>query len=382
MPAALTEQVNLNIKACSPYRKRSACTKCADVCPVEAISFESGNPEVSEKCFGCGICAVDCPVGAIDVQGFGEAADLSPREGHVVVECSRVPFSQVNKTAVRVPCLGGLTVSHLLSLRLSAGDSPIFLADRGWCTSCPAGAIKENPASLALLKLKRLFDQVGLPQAFIPALRQLPLAQTMRNDSAARGGLSRRGLFRRLGTVGSGIQSRTPVPAAMAQTVPILRAYQRQMSLLRRLSDKYRAGSLEGSTPFVTISGGCRDHGACAAHCPTEALKRWVGESDQGLTFDEHLCIECGLCVTACPHDAVGLSRRDIRGGIIQRETVTSHPLAKCRQCGAETTNLNFENLCARCVSGVGMLRTLLKAGKTLQLHIDTSPKRECHEHA
>lgn len=382
MPPAVTEQVNLDIKACSPYRKRSGCRQCVDACPVGAISLGSGKPVVTETCFGCGICAVDCPVGAIEVQGFGEAADISPREGRVAIECARVPLSHVGKAALRIPCMGGLTVSHLLSLRISAGEAPVVLIDRGWCAQCPAGGGDSNPVNMALSKVRALFNQIGLPEAFIPALRQLPLAQTLRDDSAARRGLSRRGLFRKLGANVSGISSRTPVPAALAKQAPVVRAYQRQMSLLRRLSDIYHTKSMEGSLPSVTISGNCQDHGACAAHCPTEALKRWVGMSAQGLTFDGRLCIECGLCVAACPTNSIDLSRQAARNGIFERETVKSHSFIKCRQCGAETTSLDFEGLCSRCNHGVGMLRKLMKAGEAVQYNIDTSPKRECHEHA
>ena len=44
------------------------CTKasCARVCPVDAIVRDNGVVKIDyEKCIGCGLCAAECPFGAI-----------------------------------------------------------------------------------------------------------------------------------------------------------------------------------------------------------------------------------------------------------------------------------------------------------------------------
>jgi len=53
------------------------CTKCARICPVEAISGEPKKPHVIDKevCVACGQCADACPVSAIHVEGEGAAMD-------------------------------------------------------------------------------------------------------------------------------------------------------------------------------------------------------------------------------------------------------------------------------------------------------------------
>lgn len=44
----------------------TACGKCADVCPVEAISKQEKHYAIeAETCVSCGLCAGECPTEAI-----------------------------------------------------------------------------------------------------------------------------------------------------------------------------------------------------------------------------------------------------------------------------------------------------------------------------
>ncbi|MGI6086630.1 MAG: DUF362 domain-containing protein [Kiritimatiellia bacterium] len=48
--------------------KCTACGKCAESCPVEAISKSKDEKRYvidEEKCVECGVCAGECPVEAI-----------------------------------------------------------------------------------------------------------------------------------------------------------------------------------------------------------------------------------------------------------------------------------------------------------------------------
>lgn len=46
--------------------KCTACGKCQEVCPVEAISKGEKRYVIDEeKCVSCGVCAGECPVEAI-----------------------------------------------------------------------------------------------------------------------------------------------------------------------------------------------------------------------------------------------------------------------------------------------------------------------------
>jgi len=54
----------INLEACT------GCERCAEVCPLDILGFVGGVPVVShaDECWHCGICAMDCPSGAIRIE--------------------------------------------------------------------------------------------------------------------------------------------------------------------------------------------------------------------------------------------------------------------------------------------------------------------------
>lgn len=380
MSASTAEFASVDKTVCSPYRLRSGCAQCAAVCPADAVGVSGSVPAISDSCFGCGRCAASCPCGAIDIQGFGEAADPSPRQARVIIECIRVAPPQRDADAILVPCLGGLTVAHFLALRLAAGEGPVLLMDHGWCAECPAGKGVANPAEAVLTKTSQLMAAIGLPPALFPRLQRRPLAKALRDDSVARGGVSRRGFFRRLSTGSGGAASRTARPPMPVDIPPVARTHLRQMSLLRRLSDHFHGTPVETILPAIRISAACTNHQSCAALCPTHALRWWEGEAASGLSFDPRHCLDCGLCERACPEHALSFDRSGRTVVPAERQTLTTHPLAHCRQCGAEATNVT-DGLCHRCRNGLAALRGLGRCGPSANTPREPERERERHEH-
>lgn len=372
MGGAATDLARWDHSACRPVRRRSGCQSCADACPVAAIDPGDAVPLASDTCIGCGRCAVACPVGAIAVKGFGDASDSHPRDDRIAVECQRVPPDHGVAAAIRVPCLGGLTVSHLLTLRLAAGDAPVILVEHGWCADCPAGCGQAMPTRAALGGIARILAELGLPDAFTPRLQRLPLRAALRQDGTARGGLSRRSLFRRL-------SGRTapplPGPAAPEDATPVLRDHLRRQALARRIAERHGGPSPDRLLPAITVSGTCDNAGACAALCPTQALKTWEGEASEGLSFDARHCLQCGLCVEACPNKALSFDLSPDRPRMAERIILTTHAIGRCRQCASLTTRIDADGHCPRCRNGIGMLRTLFP------FQASEPKERECHEH-
>ncbi len=62
------EQPVINLERCTPAkRNKAACHLCWLYCPDGVVSKEI-NPKIDlEYCKGCGICAEECPTGAIEM---------------------------------------------------------------------------------------------------------------------------------------------------------------------------------------------------------------------------------------------------------------------------------------------------------------------------
>ena len=46
------------------------CGLCAEECPLSAIAMVDGLPRVNaDACVGCGLCASNCPAEAIEIKG-------------------------------------------------------------------------------------------------------------------------------------------------------------------------------------------------------------------------------------------------------------------------------------------------------------------------
>jgi len=81
----------------------------------------------------------------------------------------------------------------------------------------------------------------------------------------------------------------------------------------------------------------CTLCGACAAACPTTALRLEEGVDATALHHDPAGCVACGRCVRACPEHAL-----DVRRGIdLARLAVGAVELAHaereaCTRCGAD----------------------------------------------
>ncbi len=54
------------------YTKCTGCGKCYDLCPMDVITWnqEQDIPEITypEDCWFCGVCWMECPKRAIDIQ--------------------------------------------------------------------------------------------------------------------------------------------------------------------------------------------------------------------------------------------------------------------------------------------------------------------------
>lgn len=314
--------VGLLDKACLELHPRHvACARCADTCPAKVLSLAPEGLRLDDGCLGCGRCMAVCPTGALAVHGFSLALAPESTLETLSLDCWKVPKHLSPPAVVRVPCLGGLSVSHLLALRYVAGSRRFALLDRGWCAECAAGRHDCHPAQTTLSSTRDWLKEIGAPESHWPALDIQPLAvsfqcQTISNDVNT-SPFKRRDFLSQLACEVAATVSEVAAFRIEENTVdrPVqpghglapLRAIERehQLLLLEQLAARYGGTLPARFFPVVEIGPGCQDRRLCVNHCPTGALGSYQDINDSGVVFDAAICIACGQCQAVCPEQAV-----------------------------------------------------------------------------
>lgn len=134
--------LRIDCSRCLPIRySESRCQHCCEICPHHAIIIDEKISVDSERCTGCLLCTTACPSGALELSGdFLSCVAQLAKLPEPVLGCCRTA-DNANAT---LPCLGGLSDEHLLTLiQQLNGTLTLNLVH---CNDCP------NSTMLTMLK--------------------------------------------------------------------------------------------------------------------------------------------------------------------------------------------------------------------------------------
>ena len=314
----------------------TACTRCLDACPTDAISSLINTIEVNAGlCQGAGSCATACPTGAISysyprlsdsldhlrtmLKAYSDNGGTDPvllfhdgEAGRDVVKDVAAQLPE-NVLPVALEELGSVGMDTWLSA-LAYGAAAVVLLGT---PAAPASVVREIRAQLDIAHA--LLDGMGYDTA---ALHYTDLQDSHLIDSIKE------------------------IPVIKHQQPAGFAGLDEKRTVIRLAVEHLFATAATQIRPLITLPTGapfgevlldqarCTLCMACVSQCPASALS--AGDESPQLGFIEANCVQCGLCCRTCPEDAIAISPRylyDFPSRNTRRILYEEQPFA-CIVCG------------------------------------------------
>jgi ferredoxin len=311
-------------KLCAHSRNEQVgCNACIEICSAEAISSEKSRQQIKVNpnlCVGCGACTTVCPTGALSY--------VYPRAGEQGAKIKTL-LNTYEKAGGVAPVLllhsqerGQVLVDELgRGARIGAGQGvpasviplPVWhVASTGidlWLT-----AVEQGASHIALLTttedapqyVQGLRLQTQVAQAILTGLGYEGEHFTLlQSRSAADLDQELQSVARRRGAAPRN-RARYAVAAEKRTTLDLAIDH-----LVDEAPRKTDAIALPVGAPFGSITvdkDKCTLCMSCVGACPASALQD--NQLMPQLKLLEKNCVQCGLCATTCPENAITLQPR------------------------------------------------------------------------
>ena len=129
----------------------SSCTKCAEACPVHAVSVKSRSVEIdAASCTGCGACSAVCPAEALYMRTPGASQERAFLErlkdaDMLSIACAEAAGEARRMADLTTACLGTMDMSPVASLAARTGGACTLHVIHGDCRRCARRGVSSDP---------------------------------------------------------------------------------------------------------------------------------------------------------------------------------------------------------------------------------------------
>jgi ferredoxin len=366
-------------KLCAHGRnKKIGCNACIEVCSADAIVHNDNQIKVNPNlCVGCGACTTVCPTGAL-AYAYPRAPDMGLRFKTLLGTYAKAGGKQP-AMLLHSAGKGAQLINQLGRIAQASGK----LSDKqngkpnGKLHGIPARVIPTDLHHMASTGIDLWLSALAYGASNVVILvtgEEAPeyvtaLAQQIDVAQAIVSGLGYQGTHFSLLHAGTPGQLDVGLQALVAADAPPVRATFHVAADKRSALDfalehllkhtpmpvkpeviALPAGALYGSVTVNTTT--CTLCMSCVGACPASAL---MDNADlPQLRFVEKNCVQCGLCETTCPEDAISLTPRLLLTDVARKPVVLNE--AKPYHC-------------IRCSKPFGTLQMIDNMVSKLSLH-------------
>ena len=343
-------KLNIELGSCVRVASKSSeCTLCADICPINAITYNENILNLDDSCIDCGGCIGVCPTEAISLSDFKTLDFIFDflKSDEQLISCKK-----------NIPCLAVLSAENLVSMALLGEDETVL--DLGHCQTCDI----RDPLYQNIIKnikeannfLKELGSEKKLASEETGYTKEIHKEESNRRDFFKRfnikGAIESKVAFEKelekedqRGTLDSSTTARLKDKSLPNKRKLLYMA-------LKRVKDKPNFTEIHhNNLSFISqksIDSSCDNCSFCYRICPTGALSS--DHRGTKIEFDALACVKCRLCHDVCQTDSIHLESFETSSIFKPKvDELIKFSIKKCDECGIHFTYFADETSCRRC---------------------------------